>query len=437
MPPPARPIQLQPALGILGAILLFLTFILTLRGAAFFATHTYELAWWSLIAALDGFVWWRTRRSPIAEAPFRFLLLCLWSVSLWFAFELFNLRLRNWYYVFVSAGAVERWTGSFLAFATVIPGIVLFAEALDALGLFRRLPGVGRELPLPRLLPPALVALGVSFMVLPMIWPRYCYPLVWGGLVLILDPLNRRFGGGSILAQLAVRAPRVIVNYLCAGAAAGFFWEILNYWARVKWIYTVPPFEEWKLFEMPLLGFLGFPPFALECWVVVESLSVAGLLPAPRVRSGPVRGAALLAAALIPSLGFAAGALHGMERLTFASLYPLVEDLPGLGDSRREDLRRRGIGDCFSLREAVSRSGEDRSLEERLDLVLLAGIGIEKALALEGLGIRSVGDLARADPAEVSSKIERLDLRHLPTRAEVRYWVREARRSLAAKDQDR
>jgi hypothetical protein len=23
-----------------------------------------------------------------------------------------------------------------------------------------------------------------------------------------------------------------------------------------------------KIFEMPVLGFLGFPPFAVECWVI-------------------------------------------------------------------------------------------------------------------------------------------------------------------------
>jgi hypothetical protein len=30
----------------------------------------------------------------------------------------------------------------------------------------------------------------------------------------------------------------------------------------------------WKVFEMPVLGFLGFPPFALECAVMYNFLTV-------------------------------------------------------------------------------------------------------------------------------------------------------------------
>jgi hypothetical protein len=28
--------------------------------------------------------------------------------------------------------------------------------------------------------------------------------------------------------------------------------------------------QNWKVFEMPLLGYLGFAPFALECFVMYE-----------------------------------------------------------------------------------------------------------------------------------------------------------------------
>ena len=49
-------------------------------------------------------------------------------------------------------------------------------------------------------------------------------------------------------------------------------WEFWNFWAGSKWVYTVPFFRQWKVFEMPLLGFLGFPPFALECWILYHLL---------------------------------------------------------------------------------------------------------------------------------------------------------------------
>jgi len=45
-------------------------------------------------------------------------------------------------------------------------------------------------------------------------------------------------------------------------------WEFWNYWARTKWIYSVPILERFKVFEMPVAGYLGFPAFALECFTM-------------------------------------------------------------------------------------------------------------------------------------------------------------------------
>ena len=42
-----------------------------------------------------------------------------------------------------------------------------------------------------------------------------------------------------------------------------------------------------KVFEMPVLGYLGFPPFALECWAMYQW--VRG-----RISGEPVRDAAVI-----------------------------------------------------------------------------------------------------------------------------------------------
>ena len=49
----------------------------------------------------------------------------------------------------------------------------------------------------------------------------------------------------------------------------GVLWEFWNYWALAKWRYVgVPVFPSVRLFEMPLAGYLGFPPFALEVFAL-------------------------------------------------------------------------------------------------------------------------------------------------------------------------
>jgi len=43
----------------------------------------------------------------------------------------------------------------------------------------------------------------------------------------------------------------------------GLWWEIWNYYSLPKWVYTIPYVGFWKIFEMPLLGYLGYPFFGL------------------------------------------------------------------------------------------------------------------------------------------------------------------------------
>jgi hypothetical protein len=46
----------------------------------------------------------------------------------------------------------------------------------------------------------------------------------------------------------------------------GFFWEFWNYFAIVKWKYNIPYVGFLKIFEMPILGYLGYIPFALSLY---------------------------------------------------------------------------------------------------------------------------------------------------------------------------
>jgi hypothetical protein len=55
---------------------------------------------------------------------------------------------------------------------------------------------------------------------------------------------------------------------LVSGAVCGIIWEFWNYWATAKWIYIFPIMQDWKIFEMPAPGFLGFLPFALETYLM-------------------------------------------------------------------------------------------------------------------------------------------------------------------------
>ena len=97
---------------------------------------------------------------------------------------------------------------------------------------------------------------------------RYLAAPVWLGFILLLDPINAWLGGDSLTRDLQEGRTDRLTNLALSGALCGVLWEFWNYWAGAKWHYTVPIMEHVKIFEMPVPGYLGFPPFAIECFTM-------------------------------------------------------------------------------------------------------------------------------------------------------------------------
>ena len=107
----------------------------------------------------------------------------------------------------------------------------------------------------------------IPFFVTPAV-ARYLAAPIWLGFILLLDPINARLGGASLYEEWRHGRTDRLVNLSLSGFLCGGLWELWNYWSRTKWHYTVPIMEHVKIFEMPLLGYFGFPAFALECFTM-------------------------------------------------------------------------------------------------------------------------------------------------------------------------
>ena len=403
-------------------------------------TWYYHLAWWSYIVAADDLNRRRSGRSLLRDRPRRFLWLAGVSVLWWTLFEAMNLRLGNWYYVMDPPARATRWAGGILAFATVLPGIVETLELVENLGVLRRI----RIAPVrwTRVKEGACLALGGACFALPLLWPDLFFPLTWGSFVFLLEPWNRRHARRSFLRDLEAGEAGPFCRTLAAGLLCGVLWETWNYWARSKWIYTVPVFEEMKLFEMPLLGFLGFPPFAVECVVLLRFVGAWG-----RARpwtAGPAFRAAVVVAGGLATLGVFAL----VDPVTVDSFYVPVERLEVLPAPARTRLAALGLASPEKLLRAID-DGEARArlaaasglgLDElqrdrdRIALVLHQGLGVERARQLERVGVRRVVDLASWRAADLATALRAQDPqprdRFLERRAGV--WIRAARRRAAA-----
>jgi len=259
--------------GWLGLLLLLVSEYCLFRKIEPFCSWFYCFAWWSYILLADNLLLRLRGRSLLSGRRRELRRMLPLSVFIWLIFEGYNLAIRNWVYSDVPADIWIRWPGYYVAFATVLPGVFITTDLIEHVlfgGRERHFASESEELSVrPSAVPsPAFLVLGLVFSAAPLISPRWFFPAVWLGPIFLLDPVLERLGLQSLSLQITSGNRRRIFSLLLGGLLCGLLWEFWNYWATSRWIYSIPYFGEWKIFEMPLLGFLGFPPFALECWIL-------------------------------------------------------------------------------------------------------------------------------------------------------------------------
>jgi hypothetical protein len=405
----------------------------------------YCIAWWSYIAFADAVVWKRQGRSLLRDRPWEFLVLAFWSIAIWNLFEVFNFRLKNWFYVNVPTDFVYGAIFTFFAYATVVPGIF---ETYDLLRAFRVAEGI-RIRPW-RIRPAGLAVsagIGLAMLFTPLLWPRYAFPWVWGFVVFLLDPVRYRAGPSresSLLGQLERGDPRPFLRLLLAGLICGGLWEFWNYWAFTKWMYTVPFFEDLKWFEMPPAGFLGFPPFAVECYVLVACINLfrRGRGWEEPSQQGPGASHGVAAIATLAACVFNVAVFAGIDRLTVQTYMPALAEMEEVPASLVDRLSQAGVETPHALlqrtaapdglaalaRQAGVAEHELWSLRAGALLVNLNGLGTAHYNTLRRLGITRVEDLAAEDPETLVSRWRAASPSKPPSLPQVKVWIRAARR---------
>lgn len=254
------------------------------------STYFFVFIWWSYIILVDGLILWIRESSLFSQLKFKTLILIACSYLFWEFFEILNLKINNWSYVYTSAGVISdsetafsnfiwQFFFRFLAFGSVLPAVLETYNLLEIIGLGRRLEFLGWERSAkllqwkwwgrPRYL---WMTIGLVMIAISLIWPKYFFWLIWIAVILILDPDVEKNGGKGILAELREGKVRTFYRLLLTGLVCGILWEGWNYWAGLKWEYNVPWVGQWKIFEMPVLGYLGFMVFAVECYVFYQWL---------------------------------------------------------------------------------------------------------------------------------------------------------------------
>jgi len=209
------------------------------------------------------------------------------SVPFWWWFELVNERTNNWRYHYPNEADFTAIKGmtviarsnflhlpepavlwyvllSSIAFATVVPAVA-GAIALVA-------PRAADDAPatVSRRLARIELCVGLTLQILVFVLPRYLYPLIWLAPLLIVDGVGGLLRRRSYMLGVLRSGWRDVTLIGLAGLLCGICWELLNSRAVPRWEYSVPFLGFWKIFEMPLLGFGGYVPFAWLVYVLIQ-----------------------------------------------------------------------------------------------------------------------------------------------------------------------
>ena len=246
------------------------------------ATWLTPAAWTGYVLFVDGLVARATGRSWLTTRRREFPFLVLASIGLWLLFEAYNLHMQNWYYTGLPESAWLRDLGYGWSFATILPGVF---ETTDLVAAMAGRPmewdarGQAMSAPLQRAI---WLTGGLALVLIPVALPagvaRYLFGAVWLGFFFLIDPINEQLGAPSLARSWRLGRRWPLWSLLLAGGICGLLWETWNFQAfgagGAHWVYTVP--DELRVFglhfgKMPLLGLLGFPPFALELFALYNA----------------------------------------------------------------------------------------------------------------------------------------------------------------------
>lgn len=228
--------------------------------------------WLGYALVIDALVLRLRGTSLLTRSARGFALLYTVSIPGWWLFELINLRTQNWSYSGREHFSdLEYFFFASICFSTVVAAVFGSAELVRSMGWIEKLkngPSIGPVETWARWMP----VVGLTMLALLLIWPTYFYPFVWGFGYFLTEPFNVRRGRPNLLAPLSRGDWRPFVALALGALLCGFFWEMWNYYAAPKWFYNTPGVEFWYVFEMPILGYIGYLPFALELYALANAI---------------------------------------------------------------------------------------------------------------------------------------------------------------------
>jgi len=222
--------------------------------------------WLGYILLVDSIVYSLKHNSLLTRHPKKLIGLFIISIIFWLVFEFYNIYIAGWEY------SRQIGVAGIIAFSTILPAILETTELVKSLHLFDKVRGPDIKALINKNFLRLFIIVGGLFLILPFFFLDYwwVWAMIWTGFFFFFDPINYLNGRPSVFGDIKNRKWMIPLSLMTAGLICGFLWEFWNWWAVSRWEYSLPgmPLENIKIFEMPILGYLGYLPFVLEYYAM-------------------------------------------------------------------------------------------------------------------------------------------------------------------------
>jgi len=229
--------------------------------------------WLGFCLTVDAFVFIRRGTSLIKRSLKKYILLFIISAPVWWLFELFNSLTQNWFYdgkqYFTE---LQFFVLASISFSTVIPAVFETAELSRTFKWIQNLKTYKKLIPANKIIG-LFFLLGTGTLMLEIIFPRIFYPFIWITVYFLIEPLNIKMKNRNLLQSTQKGDWRPVISLWIGCLICAFFWEMWNYYSYPRWYYYLPMVNFLHIFEMPVLGYIGYLPFSMELFAVYNFIA--------------------------------------------------------------------------------------------------------------------------------------------------------------------
>lgn len=238
---------------------------------------------WGFALMLDGWVYVRNGgKSIISETPQEIIGIGIASIGGWMLFEYLNLFVNeDWFYPKGDIISSEQ----FLLYAIVISSGLL-PLAFEWYSLFYTFPALrqrfskGIKIVVPEWLKTIAGIIALVGLLGAGLFPNQLFFSLWLAPPLLLAVALDKIGVWTPLRSIGKGNWTPTLLFALTYLVEGLFLEGQNYFSAIHdgreiifteapayWQYNLPYVNAFHLFEMPLLGYLGYLPFGVYCWL--------------------------------------------------------------------------------------------------------------------------------------------------------------------------